>query len=69
MKGMRVGTQTAASPVFVQFNGDFVNGSVWDLVGSCSSSEWMFRKCTKFLLKLLCAEMKVLLCYASFLQL
>ena len=56
---MGCGIQTAAGALFGQFEGDFVNGSVWDLVGSCSSSEWMFRKCTKFLLKLVCAEMKV----------
>ena len=59
MEGLSYGTQTAGMPCFEQFESDSGNESVWDLVGSCSSSEWMFRKCTKFLLKLLCAEMKV----------
>ena len=68
MEGLSYGTQTAAGPVFVQFNGDFVSESVWDLVSSCSSLGWMFRKCTKYLLKLACAEMKVVLYYASFLH-
>ena len=65
---MSCGIQSAAGPVFVQFNGDFVNESVWDLVGSCSSSEWMFRICLTSLLKGFFAEMKVVRWYAMFLH-
>ena len=67
MEGLSYGTQTAGMPCFVQFNGGSVNKRVLERVGSCSSSVRIFRKCTKFLLKLVCAEMKVVLCYASFL--
>ena len=66
---MSCGIQSAAGPVFVQFNGDFVNESVWDLVGSCSSSEWMFRICLTSLLKVVLAEMRVGMCYGKFLTL
>ena len=59
MEGLSYGTQTAGMPCFEQFNGDSVNERVLGRVGSCSSSVRVFRKCTKFLLKLLCAEMKV----------
>ena len=38
MKGMRDGTQTAASPVLAQFNGDFEFLEVLEVKGSCSSS-------------------------------
>ena len=38
MKGMRDGTQTAASPVFVQFNGDFEFVEVLEVLESCASS-------------------------------
>ena len=65
---MSCGIQTAADPVFVQFNGDFVNESVWDLVGSCSSSEWMFRNCLTSFLKAWFAEMKVVVQNAMFLH-
>ena len=41
MEGLSYGTQTAGMPCFEQFEGDSGNESVWDLVGSCSSSEWM----------------------------
>ena len=59
MEGLSYGTQTAGMPCFGQFNGDSVNGKVLEMVGSCASSEWMFRKCTKYFLKLVLAEMKV----------
>ena len=69
MEGLSYGTQTAGMPCFGQFNGDSVNERVLGMVGSSSSSVRMFRKCTKSLLKLVLTEMKVLLCYASFLTL
>ena len=65
---MSCGIQSAASPVFVQCKGDFVNGSVWDLVFSCSSSEWMFRKCLITLLKACFAEMRVVVQNPMFLH-
>ena len=68
MEGLSYGTQTAGMPCFGQFNGDSVNGKVLEMVGSCSISEWMFRMCTKSFLKLVLTEMKVVLCYASFLH-
>ena len=52
MKGLSYGTQSAAGPLFWQFEGDSVFERVLEMVGSCSSSEWMFRKCTKSFLKL-----------------
>ena len=56
-------------PVFVQFNGDSVNGEVLEVIGSCLRSGWMFRMCLTSLLKLVLAEMRVGSCYARFLQL
>ena len=69
MEGLSYGTQTAGMPYFGQFNGDSVNGKVLEMVGSCSSSEWMFRMCLITLLKAWFAEMKVVRCYAMFLTL
>ena len=65
---MSYGTQTAAGPLFWQFEGDSVNEKAMEVIGLCSSSVRMFRKCTKFLLKLGLAEMKVVLCYGKFLH-
>ena len=56
-------------PVFVQFNGDSVNGEVLEVIGLCLRSGWRFRMCFTSLLKFLLAEMRVVRCYASFLQL
>ena len=69
MKGLSYGTQSAAGSLFWQFEGDSVFERVMEMVGSCSSSVRMFRKCTKSLLKLGLTGMIVVLCYASFLQL
>ena len=63
------GIQSAASLVFVQFKSDFLNESVWDLVSSCSSSEWMFRKCLTNFSKHVLADMRVVLSYGKFLLL
>ena len=68
MQGMRVGTQTAVRTLFLQFESDSGNGSVWDLVCSCSSLGWMIRRCIQCLLKCSNAEMIVVLCYATFLH-
>ena len=59
MKGLSYGTQSAAGPLFWQFKGDSVFERVLEMVGSCSSSEWMFRKCLITLLKVVLAEMRV----------
>ena len=69
MEGLSYGTQTAGMPCFGQFNGDSVNERVLGMVGSCFSLGLMIRKCLTSLLKLVLAEMRVVLCYASFLQL
>ena len=66
---MSCGIQVAEYALFWQFEGDYVNERVLERVGSCSSSVRMFRKCTKFLPKLVCAEMKVVVQNASFLTL
>ena len=66
---MSYGTQSAAGPLFWQFEGDSVFERVLEMVGSCSSSEWMFRKCLTSLLKPVLAEMRVVYGYAMFLQL
>ena len=64
---MSYGTQSAAGPLFWQFEGDSVFERVLEMVGSCSSSGLMIRKCLTSLLKLVLAEMIVGRCYASFL--
>ena len=69
MEGLSYGTQTAGMPCFGQFNGDSVNERVLGMVGSCSSSEWMFRICLTSLLKGFLAEMKVVVPNAMFLTL
>ena len=69
MEGLSYGTQTAGMPCFGQFNGDSVNERVLGMVGSCSSSEWMFRICLTSLLKVVLAEMRVGMCYGKFLTL
>ena len=69
MEGLSYGTQTAGMPCFGQFNGDSEFWKAMEVVDSCSSSVRMFRKCTKFLLKLVCAEMKVGVQNAMFLTL
>ena len=56
-------------PVFVQFNGDSVNGEVLEVIGLCLRLGWRFGMCLTSLPKLVFAEMRVVLCYASFLQL
>ena len=68
MKGMRDGIQSADPALFLQFESDSGNGSVWDLVCSCSSLCLMIRKCIQYLLRLACAQIKVMLCYAKFLN-
>ena len=53
-------------PVFVQFNGDSVNREVLEVIGLCLRSGWRFRMCLTSLLKLVFAEMRVvLLCHVS----
>ena len=69
MKGMRVGTQTAVRALFWQFDGDFGFVEVLEVLESCASLCLMFRICLITLLRLACAEMKVLSCYALFLTL
>ena len=69
MKGLSYGTQSAAGPVFVQFNGDSEFVKVLEVIGSCLRSGWRFRMCLTSLLKLGLQEMRVVRCYASFLQL
>ena len=69
MKGMSCGIQSADPALFLQFESDSGNGSVWDLVCSCSSLGLMIRRCIKYLLRLACAEMKVGTCYDVFLEL
>ena len=61
MKGMRDGIQSADPALFLQFESDSGNGSVWDLVCSCSSLGLMIRRCIKYLLKGSNVEMKVVL--------
>ena len=56
-------------PVFMQFNGDSVNGEVLEVIGSCSSSEWMFRICLTSLLQAWFTGMIVVMSYGKFLQL
>ena len=68
MKGMSCGIQSADPALFLQFESDSGNGSVWDLVCSCSSLGLMIRRCIKYLLRLLFAQIKVMLCYAKFLN-
>ena len=65
---MNGGIQSADPALFLQFESDSGNGSVWDLVCSCSSLGLMIRRCTKYLLKCSNAEIKVMLCYAKFLN-
>ena len=69
MKGLSYGTQTAAGPLFWQLEGDSVNERLLEMVGSCSSSVRMFRKCTKSLLKAWFTRMICVFCYARFLPL
>ena len=51
----------------MQFNGDSVFEDVWNLVGLCFSLCLMFRMCTITLLKVVLAEMRVGVQFASFL--
>ena len=66
---MSYGTQSAAGPLFWQFEGDSVNGEVLEVIGSCLRSGWMFRMCLTSFLKPVLAEMRVVYGYAMFLQL
>ena len=61
MQGMRVGTQTAVRTLFLQFESDSGNGSVWDLACLCSSLVRMIRRCIQCLLKCSNVEMIVIL--------
>ena len=68
MQGMRDGVQSAGLALFMQFESDSGNGSVWEAKGSCFSLVRMIRKCLQYLLKVTNAEMKVLCCYDTFLH-
>ena len=69
MEGLSYGTQTAADALFGQFEGDSGNGEAMEILGSCSSSEWMFRICLTSFPKHVLADMRVVRCYAMFLTL
>ena len=60
MQGMRDGVQSAGLALFLQFESDSGNGSVWEVLESCSSLVRMIRRCTKQMLKCSNAERKVM---------
>ena len=45
LREMRDSTQTAGLALFVQFEGDYGNGSVWEVQGSCISLVMIFGMC------------------------
>ena len=59
MEGLSYGTQTAADALFGQFEGDSGNEKAMEMLGSCSSLEWMFRMCLITFLKHVLADMRV----------
>ena len=68
MQGMRDGVQSAGLALFMQFESDSGNGSVWEAKGSCSSLGWMIRRCLQCFLLCSNAEIKVVVCYDTFLH-
>ena len=69
MNGLSYGTQSAAGTLFGQFEGDSVFEKAMEMVGSCFNLGLMIRKCLITLLKLWFTGMRVVYCYAMFLQL
>ena len=68
MQGMRDGVQSAGLALFMQFESDSGNGSVWEAKGSFSSLGWMVRRCLQCLLLYPNAEREVVLSYDTFLH-
>ena len=69
LRGLRVGTQSAKATLFLQFDGVFWFDEVWKVFSSCFNLGFMIRKCLITLLKLWFTGMRVVSCYAMFLQL
>ena len=65
---MSCGIPSAGCPVFVQFNGDSEFVKAMEMDGSCFSLGLVFRMCLITLLKVVYAEMRVGVQFASFLH-